>query len=72
MPNGAPYKVLDTQKCEKIGWLPRTSLFKWFDKNSIKFFSSIGNDNIQRLGLCIKDTNCNSLWRFWKKTLADF
>ena len=26
MPNGAPYKVLDTQKCEKIGWLPRTSL----------------------------------------------
>ena len=37
MPNGAPYKVLDTQKCEKIGWLPRTSLLDGLIK-TVHFF----------------------------------
>ena len=37
MPNGAPYKVLDTQKCEKIGWLPRTSLLDGLIKQYIFF-----------------------------------
>ena len=37
MPNGAPYKVLDTQKCEKIGWLPRTSLSDGLTKTVLFF-----------------------------------
>ena len=37
MPNGAPYKVLDTQKCEKIGWLPSTALSDGLTK-TVHFF----------------------------------
>ena len=37
MPNGAPYKVLDTQKCEKSGWLPHTGLLDGLTK-TVHFF----------------------------------
>ena len=39
-PNGAPYKVLDTSKCKKLGWSPCTSFSEGI-KETARFFYNL-------------------------------
>ena len=39
-PNGASYKVLDTEKCTRIGWSPSTPLVDGISE-TVQFFSSL-------------------------------